>query len=109
MHSSAIDVEANAEALTASHGHPFIKPKPVDPPPVKFTGNLGVINNELEIVNFILAREVSHAGCQVKQEPLEHASCPTQAVLHSHPTGEIQGQSNAPSPAAGHVGVDLSD
>ena len=109
VHSSAINVEADTEALTASCGCPFIKPKPLDPLPVKFTGDLRVINDELEIVNFVPAREVSHTGHQVKQLLPEHVSCPPWAALHSHPMGEIQGWSDAPSPTAGHVGADLSD
>ena len=109
VHSSTVNIETNAEVLTASHGHPFIKPKPMDPLPVKFIGDLGVIDNELEIINFVPAQEVSHTGCQVKQEPPEHASHPPQAASHSHLAGEIQGQSNAPSPTAGCVGADLSD
>ncbi len=109
VHSSAVNIEANAEALTTSCDHPFIKPEPLDPLPVKFTGDLRVINDELEIIDFVPAQEVSHAGHQVNQELLEHASHPPQAMSCSHPVGEIQSQSNAPSPTAGHVGADLLD
>ncbi len=109
LHSAAVNAVADTEVLTTAHGHPFIKPEPVDPSPVKFTGNLGVIDDELEIINFIPAWEVSHTGCQVKQEPPECVSCLSQAALHSHPTGEVQGQSDAPSPTVGCVRADLSD
>ncbi len=112
VHSSTINVEADAEALTTSHGHHFIKPEPLDPQPVPFIGDLGVVNDELEIIDFVLAQEVSHTGHQVKQEPLEHASCPPWAALStlgSHPIGEMQGQSDAPSPTVGCVGAILLD
>ncbi len=55
VHSSAPDVGMDAEALATACGHPFIKPEPLDPQPVTFTGKLRVINNELEIVKFMPA------------------------------------------------------
>ena len=109
MHSSDATVEADAAALAASQGLSLIKPEPVDPPPVKFTGNLGVIDDELEIIDFVPAQEVCHTGCQVKQEPLEHAPHFPQAALHHHPTEELQEQTDAPNPMTGHVRVDSSD
>ena len=56
VHSADTMVEANAAALTASRGIPFIKPEPVDPLPVKFTGDLRVIDGKLEIIDFVPAR-----------------------------------------------------
>ncbi len=55
VHSSAVDMEADAEALTATCGHAFIKPELLDPKLVIFTSDLRVVNNELEIVNFVPA------------------------------------------------------
>ncbi len=109
VHSSDAMVEADAAALAASQGLPLINPKPIDPLPVKFTGNLRVINNELEIINFVPAHEVCHTGCQVKQEPLEHAPHFPWAALCHHPAEELQEWSNAPNPMTGHVRVDTSD
>ncbi len=91
---------------------PFIKEEPLDPKPVTFTGDLGVIDNELEIVNFVPCHEVSHASCQVKEELLEGTSHPSRAkpsLLDSLPVEVTQPWSDTPDPTAGHVGVTLSD
>ncbi len=55
VHSADAMVGSDAAALTALQGLPFIKPEPKDPLPVKFTGNLRVIDDELEIVDFVPA------------------------------------------------------
>ncbi len=103
VHSADTIVEANAAALTTSWGLPLIKPKPMDPLPVKFTGDLGVIDDELEIIDFVPAWEVCHAGHQVKQEPLERAPHFPCAASHHHPTEELQEQSDTPNPMMGQT------
>ncbi len=102
-------VEADAAALTTSRGLPFIKPEPVDPLPVKFTGDLGVINDELEIIDFVPAWEVCHVGHQVKQEPPECAPHFPWAASHCQAAEELQEWSNTPNPMTGHVRVDMLD
>ena len=76
---------------------------------MKFTGDLRVIDNELEIIDFVPAWEVCHAGHQVKQEPPEHAPHFPWAASHHQPTEQLQEQSNAPNPMMGHVRADTSD
>ena len=109
VHSSDTTVKADAAALAASQGLPLIKPKPIDPLPIKFTGDLRVVDDELEIINFVPTWEVCHMGHQVKQEPLEYAPCFPWAVSHHHPAEELQEWSNAPNPMMGHVRADTSD
>ena len=62
MHSADAMWGADTAALTASRGLPLIKPEPMDPLPVKFIGDLRVIDDELEIVDFVPAWEVCHVG-----------------------------------------------
>ncbi len=62
VHSTDTMVGADTAALTTSQGLPFMKPEPEDPLPVKFIGDLRVIDDELEIVDFVPAWEVCHVG-----------------------------------------------
>ena len=109
VHSADTIVQADTVALTTSWGLPFIKPKPIDPPPVKFTGKLWVINDELEIIDFVPAQEVCHTGCKVKQEPPECAPCFPQAASCCQAIEELQEWSYTPNPMMEHVGADMSD
>ncbi len=97
VYSADAMVEADTAALTTSQGLPFIKPEPVDPH-LKFTGNLGVVNDKLEIIDFMPAQEVCHTGHQVKQGPLQCAPHFPQAALHCQPAEELQEWSDTPNP-----------
>ncbi len=81
----------------------------MDPLPVKFIGDLRVIDDELEIVDFVPAREVCHVGHQVKGEPQEHAPHFPWAVSHCQAAGGSQEWSDTPNPMMGCVGVNMLD
>ncbi len=51
VYSSALDVEVDAKALTAACGLVPIKLELLDPKPMTFTGELRVIDDELEIID----------------------------------------------------------
>ena len=112
VHSSTLNAGADAKALPTAHGHPFIKPEPLDPKPVTFTRDLGVIDDELEIVDFMPGHEVSHASRTVKEEPLEGTSWPHRvkpSMSDSLPMAGTQHWSDAPNPKVGPIQSTLSD
>ena len=68
VHSDAPNAGTEAAAMSALRGQPFIKKELKDPDPVTFMGDLGAVDKDLEIVDFVPAHEVAYTDRRVKEE-----------------------------------------